>query len=62
MPEDREPFGDEMIEDLEYDDIARRVNALIEANRALAAAVERLTSLAARGRSSRAGASPQRPT
>ena len=54
MAEDRQ-------QDLEPEDIARRGNALIEANRTLAAAVERLTSLAERGRS-RGGASPQRPT
>lgn len=61
MSEDPEPFGDETAPDPELDDIARRVDALIEANRALAAAVERLTSLAERGGSSRGGTSPQRP-
>lgn len=60
MSEDVEPFGEETTQDPEPDDVARRVNALIEANRALAAAVERLTSLAERGRP-RGGASPQRP-
>jgi hypothetical protein len=62
MSEDPEPVGEETTPDPDLDDIARRVDALIEANRALAAAVERLTSLAERGRPSRGGASPQRPT
>jgi hypothetical protein len=43
------PFSDQALPHLDADDIDRRLNGLIEASRALAAAVDRFTSLVGRG-------------